>query len=102
VYATAEALPFVFVHMYMFVCVITSTCAVLSSSMVVLMYMFVIRILYTTIYSISFQAPVMKQESDGDFTASVNDISSQEEDGSLADNMTEGMDNESSQSGRCV
>jgi len=47
----------------------------------------------------SLQAPVVKQESDGDLTVSINDISSQEEDGVLADTMNEGIDNESSQSG---
>ena len=41
----------------------------------------------------------MKQESDGDLTASINDISSQEEDGVLADGTNEVIDNESSQSG---
>ncbi|XP_065903302.1 uncharacterized protein [Dysidea avara] len=45
------------------------------------------------------EVPVVKQESDGDLTASINDISSQEEDGLLADNMSEGMDSETSQSG---
>ena len=50
---------------------------------------------------VPLQVPVVKQESDGDLTASINDISSQEEDGLLADNMSEGMDSETSQSGTC-
>ena len=67
------------------------------------------RFAYVTIYILFFatyciytylplQVPV-KQESDGDLTASINDVSSQEEDGLLADTMSEGVDSEGSQSG---